>query len=72
MANFLSAGYSADQAEAMAYRMLDLTVMKQYSLVAYNNVFSLVGICVIVCLPLIFFVKYTRPQAGAKVAMAHE
>ncbi|MBS1583880.1 MAG: DHA2 family efflux MFS transporter permease subunit [Bacteroidetes bacterium] len=72
VANFLNAGYSADQAEAMAYRMLDLTVMKQYSLVAYNNVFWLVGICVIVCLPLIFFVKYARPQPGAKVAMAHE
>jgi DHA2 family multidrug resistance protein len=72
IANFTGAGYSADQAEAMAYRLLDLSVVKQYSLQAYNNVFWLVGICVIVCLPLVFFVKFKRPQAGVKVELAHE
>jgi DHA2 family multidrug resistance protein len=70
--NFLSSGYSLEQAEAMAYRVLDLSVMKQYSLVSYNNVFWLVGICTILCLPLVFFVKYTRAQAAEKVALAHE
>lgn len=70
--NFLNQGYSPDQAEAMANRMLDLNVMRQYSLVSYNNVFWLVGICVIVCLPLVFFVKFKRPSAGTKVEMAHE
>ena len=70
--NFTGAGYSNEQAEALAYRMLDLSVMKQYSLQAYNNVFWLVGICVIVCLPLVFFVKFTKKNAGQKVELAHE
>ncbi|MEO8591557.1 MAG: hypothetical protein ABI432_19405 [Flavobacteriales bacterium] len=46
--------------------------MKQFRLVSYNNVFWLVGICTILCLTLVFFVKYKRAQVGGKVAMAHE
>lgn len=70
--NFLNSGYSLDQAKTMAYHMLDLTVWKQYSLMAYNDVFLLVGVITILCLPLVFFVKYKKPKAGTKVAMAHE
>lgn len=70
--NFLNSGYSLDQATTLAYRMLDLTVWKQYSIMAYNDVFLLVGVITIVCLPLVFFVKYKKPKVGAKVAMAHE
>lgn len=70
--NFLSSGYSMEQAQAMAYRFLDLAVWKQYSLIAYNDVFMLVGILTIACLPLVFFVKYKKPKVTAKVAMAHE
>lgn len=68
----VSAGYSPDQAAPMADRLLGVSIMKQYSLVAYNNVFWLVGILTIICLPLIFFVKYTKPTPGTKVEMAHE
>jgi DHA2 family multidrug resistance protein len=70
--NFLGSGYSMDQAQAMAYRLLDLTVWKQYNLIAYNDVFLLVGVLTLACLPLVFFVKYKKPKVGVKVVMAHE
>ncbi len=70
--SFMGNGFSADQAQALSYRLLDLSVWKQYSLNAYNDVFLLVGVLTLVCLPLVFFVKYKRPKAGTKVEMAHE
>lgn len=70
--NFLGSGYSMDQAQAMSYRLLDLTVWKQYNLIAYNDVFLLVGVLTLACLPLVFFVKYKKPKVGVKVVMAHE
>ncbi|MCB9170584.1 MAG: DHA2 family efflux MFS transporter permease subunit [Flavobacteriales bacterium] len=68
----MSHGYSVDQASQMADRLMGLMVTKQYSLVAYNNVFWLVGILTIICLPLILFVRYNRPRPGSQVAMVHE
>ncbi|MEO7080973.1 MAG: hypothetical protein ABIY71_05565, partial [Flavobacteriales bacterium] len=70
--NFLGSGYSLDQAQQMAYQALQLTVWKQYNLLAYNDVFLLVGAITLACLPLVFFVKYKKAKPGAKVAMAHE
>jgi DHA2 family multidrug resistance protein len=70
--NFLNSGYSLEQAKTMAYHLLDLTVWKQYSLMAYNDVFLLVGVLTLACLPLVFFVKYKKAKPGTKVVMAHE
>ncbi len=70
--NFLGSGHSLGEATDMAYRALQLTVWKQYNLIAYNDVFLLVGVLTLACLPLVFFVKYKKPKAGVKVVMAHE
>ncbi len=70
--NFMNSGYSMEQAQSMAYRLLDLSVWKQYSMIAYNDVFLLVGVLTAVCLPLVFFVKFKKAKPGTKVAMAHE
>lgn len=70
--SFIGNGYSMDQAQALSYRVLDLSVWKQYSLIAYNDVFLLVGVLTLACLPLVFFVKYKKAKPGTKVAMAHE
>ena len=69
---FLNSGFSADQAQAMALKALDLTVWKQYSIQAYNDVFLIVGILTLACLPLVLMVRYKKPKAGGKVEMAHE
>jgi hypothetical protein len=39
---------------------------------AYNDVFLLVGVLTLACLPLVFFVKYKKAKTGTKVVMAHE
>lgn len=69
---FLGQGFSLNQATMAGYQALKMTLFQQYSLSAYNDVFLLVAVLTALCLPLVFMVKYTKPQPGTKVEMAHE
>lgn len=56
----------------MAYTVLDRMLFKQESLVSYTNVFWLVGVSALVCLPLVFLIRNNKKAAVEAVDMIHE
>ncbi len=67
--NFVSQGYSQEQAEAMAYKMMDGLVFKQQALVSYNQGFFMVGCLILVCIPVVFLIRYKK--GGGAVVSDH-
>jgi len=62
-------GYSALDATARAYRMIEGNILRQSAMLAYIDIIS-VGVIVVGCLtPLAFIMK--RPKRGAAPAAAH-
>lgn len=64
---FVSQGYFIDDAQQLAYKMLDLAVYKQQSLVSYDNIFWVVGLAVLLCIPLILLIKDKKDKNAPKV-----
>jgi DHA2 family multidrug resistance protein len=50
-------GFSSDHALTTAYKILDLSILKQSTLLSYLDAFYMIGIACIVVIPLIFFMK---------------
>ncbi|MEI7669883.1 MAG: DHA2 family efflux MFS transporter permease subunit, partial [Pseudomonadota bacterium] len=61
VANFMSKGYSLEAAQNLAYKFLDGRMMKQASVLAYSDVYLVVGGFMLICIPLILLLKY-KPQ----------
>ncbi len=61
--NFLNSGYSFDEAQSMAYRMLEGALFKQQSLVSYTQGFLVVGFTILICIPVVLLIRYKK---GAK------
>jgi len=55
--NFLSAGYSIDDANRIAYQILDNSLLKQQQLVCYDNAYLAIGLLLLLCIPLILLIK---------------
>jgi len=55
--NFLSQGYTADDANRAAYQILENTLSRQQQLVSYDNAYMAVGLLFLVCIPLILLIK---------------
>jgi DHA2 family multidrug resistance protein len=55
--NFISAGYSSDDANRVAYQLLDSGLSKQQQLVCYDNAYIAVGLLMLICIPLILLIK---------------
>ena len=66
--NFLSKGYSQDQAEAMAYKMMDGAVFKQQAIVSYNQGFFMVGTLILCCIPIVLMIRYKKTAKATVVA----
>jgi DHA2 family multidrug resistance protein len=68
--NFLSAGYSTDDANRVAYQILDGSLSKQQELVCYDNAYMAVGLVILLCIPLILLIRNKKnksneiPEAG--------
>lgn len=58
--NFMSQGYFLEDAQNMAYKMLDLSLLKQQSLISYDNVFWTVAITISVCIPFILLIRNSK------------
>jgi DHA2 family multidrug resistance protein len=65
--NFQSQGYFQEDATQMAYKIIDLALFKQQSLVSYNNIFWYVGVAVVFCFPIIFLIRTDSKKQTAKV-----
>ena len=60
--NFLSSGYSADDATRVAYQILDNSLSKQQQLVCYDNAYMAVGLLVLICIPMILLIRNKKNQ----------
>ncbi|MCB0607304.1 MAG: DHA2 family efflux MFS transporter permease subunit [Lewinella sp.] len=67
---FYSAGYSLNDATDAAYKMLDYSLLRQQQLVSYAHGFLGVGLAVLICLPIVFMIRYKKPAKGQKGGFA--
>lgn len=58
--NFVSKGYSLIDAEALAHRTLEGMVFRQQALVSYNQGFFMVGCLILLCIPVVFLIRYKK------------
>jgi DHA2 family multidrug resistance protein len=55
--NFISAGYSPEDATHAAYQLIDLSLSRQQQLVSYDNAYMYVGMAILVCIPIILLIR---------------
>jgi MFS transporter, DHA2 family, multidrug resistance protein len=58
--SFMSKGYSATDARMMAVRAIEGTVTRQTMLVTYDQVYLLIGIFVLCCIPIVYLQKFKK------------
>lgn len=69
---FMGQGYYRDQAELMAQQAINGTVMRQTMLVSYDNIFWIVAIASLVCVPLILMIRNRKSGGHAETEMFME
>jgi DHA2 family multidrug resistance protein len=60
-------GASAAFATQQAYALIENTVLRQATMLAYLDDFRLLGICILVMVPLVFLMKKGKPGGGIAV-----
>ena len=68
--NFMSHGYSFNQAEKMAYQMMDYSISKQAAVLSYMDIFLYLGIAFMICVPIMLLVKQKKGAPIDKEALA--
>lgn len=66
--NFASKGYSAADAQTMAYQVMEGMVFKQQALVSYDHGFFMVAILILFCIPIVFLIRYKKQGKTAAIA----
>lgn len=69
--NFVSQGYSPEDAQTLAYKMLENSVLRQQSIVSYDQGFMMVAGAIILCIPIVFLIRYDKKKKAAVVADGH-
>ncbi len=57
---FIAKGFSTTQAQAMALKAIDGSMMKQVLLLSYNDVYLFVGVFLLCCIPLLYLQKFKK------------
>ena len=65
--NFMAHGFPLEQAQKQAYAALEGILMKQVSIITYSQVFTMIGMFFVVCLPLVLLIK--RIKVTGKISM---
>ncbi|NPA10566.1 MAG: DHA2 family efflux MFS transporter permease subunit, partial [Chlorobi bacterium] len=60
--SFIAKGMTPDAAMNAAYKMLDLSVTKQATVLSYMDVFLYLGVIFLVCIPFILFIKERKSK----------
>jgi len=68
--NFLSVGYSAEDANRVAYQVLDGSLSKQQELVCYDNAYMAVGLAILICIPMILLIRNKKNNANESTEVA--
>ena len=66
---FMSKGFSTSEALGKAYQVLDISVMKQATVLSYMDIFMYLGIMFLCCIPIIFFIKRGKNKINPADAM---
>lgn len=66
--NFMSSGRSMEEAQSLAYKVLEGSVFKQQALVSYNQGFLMVGFVILICIPVVLLIRYKKSAKTAVVA----
>ncbi|WP_348798942.1 MDR family MFS transporter [Flavobacterium adhaerens] len=67
--NFMSKGFTSNEALDKAYQALDYSVMKQATVLAYMDIFLWLGIMFLLCIPIILLVKKGKNKVNPADAM---
>lgn len=68
--NFIANGYSADDAQALSYKMMEGMLYKQQAMVSYIQGFFVVGVSILSCVPIVLLIRYKKGD-GTKVVDEH-
>jgi DHA2 family multidrug resistance protein len=68
--NFISAGYSSEDATRVAYKLLDQGLSRQQQLVSYDNAYMYVGLAILVCIPIILLIRKKKSDADETIEAA--
>ena len=60
-----------DNAMNAAYKVLDLTVTKQATVLSYMDVFLYLGVVFLVCIPFILFIKERKSKEKIDLSGVH-
>lgn len=66
---FIGKGFSINEALDKAYKMLDLSVMKQATVLSYMDVFIFLGVLFLLCVPFVLLIK--KGAGKIEVSAAH-
>jgi DHA2 family multidrug resistance protein len=65
---FISKGYSPENAQMVAYKMMEGTLFKQGALVSYDQGFFVVGIAILFCIPVVLLIRYKKGERAKPIA----
>ena len=68
-AGFVSKGFTANEALAKAYQVIDFSLSKQSTVMSYMDIFMYLGIMFLLCIPIIFFIKKGKNKINPADAM---
>lgn len=71
IASFQAKGFSVDQAHGAAYKILDLSVMKQATVLSYMDVFLYLGFLFLVCIPFVLLVREKKSKEPIDLGSIH-
>ncbi len=60
--NFAASGRSLEEAQSLAYKVLEGALFKQQALVSYNQGFLMVGFVILICIPIVLLIRYKKPE----------
>lgn len=66
---FMSKGFSSNEALGKAYQVIDLTLLKQSTVMSYMDIFMYLGVMFLLCIPIIFFIKRGKNKINPADAM---
>ena len=69
--SFVAKGMTPDAAMNAAYKMLDLSVTKQATVLSYMDVFLYLGVIFLVCIPFILFIKERKSKEKIDLSGVH-
>ncbi len=61
-ANFMSKGFSSNEALAKAHQLIDMSITKQSTVLSYMDVFLYLGIMFLICVPFVLMIKQGKTK----------